>query len=1515
MYNNTAASSDPNGKPSQFGPSRRTIGRPGPMQASSSNKQRRLSNSYMGNPPFQPEEYATAQIRLESNEAWPYLPAPENSINNYPNYDPGQVSVCRTNNPVIAYQSSETPGSSQLIQSSLPYTQTFPCLAGTPDTVCVCQTCRINTSSQELLGPIGVGNQMAAVSSQQLGIGPGAGSTGLLFQGSIPSLETSRPSSFTTYNQTDSGISQYVPLSNSHLQIPYDNSSTTNFNSSLASLPNGYGFWGPSNIDQSFSSLLTDRGAYQPMSIMPQARDLIIPPEQQNTQQGFGFGSIVSQKAERPSCTDFLEAQRRLNAEFKNDLTATPKDEENFAASIGISAAQLQFCISARLQLLPRIEDMVVSSYKHGIPPEYTAEWYREVHSANQPSNRGVHDSAYQSRPSTSKNHFQSRKRQKRPIKNANREKPYQCTRIKSDGTYCLKENIHLADWKRHEETHWPQRRWECIINDSNGNVACHICGTHIDLAGQHSNSHNLCLGNVLRIGHDFHRKDKLIDHVRQAHGCNANVEAWYVDVNSDWKRQCGFCGETFINWDTRCAHVSRHFTAGMRMIQDWKDPWTKDHENQGQPPDEGNDDDDDDSGSDGNGNGPKHDLNSNNNNNMNNSRTGYNPRNGPGSGNGKRSTRSHESTSGHEKDTQNDGQEMHYSSDLADGVKSEEIESTEQSEDRNPCPATTKSLTDQKTTSGFEFVRRLGYGSFGTVDEVLHTSTKTYFARKSIRPSLNQSPAALFQAQREVVALCSLRHVHIIGVVAYYTFGDQFSIIMSPVAEGNLSEYMFNDCSAPLIKSSNLSKWIGCLISAVSYMHEKSWQHLDIKPSNVLVTGGHVMLSDFGGALPMEDPRSAIFAESRCAVTLMYCAPELAFKSRKPVRTGASDIYSLGCVFLEMATIIHRQSLKSFEQLRAFDTGNGSYHINPRKSWTWIHHLWDIDEDLGLNRQHGLHVISSMLSDDPRKRPTARYIEDSYHYYKFFTSQHEDKGVEEENYLIITTPESSRQGFDPMNIARRWLTNCSTNHKSCSRSSRDFFPSRILNVGTDSNFIHLQSSNDFPSPYVALSHCWGAGNILKTTSKTLRAMTQGIEISSLSNAFSDAVRITRALGLKYLWIDALCILQDRIDDWVSESSQMHMIYSHSSLTICLASDGNSGYGGKQPLAEKQKVDESSPMCLTCSKGYNEFEHLCEDTPTTMLLDSPWSKRAWTLQERILSPRVLYYSSTRMAWECGGNRTTLDIVSRMRENLKTLSVSTTVTTSRKRCWDTPLTKPSQEFNKLWRDIVKEYTNRQLTFPKDKLPALAGVAAEIASLSGQKYLAGLWSDDLIHSILWCRDFATTPLPPPSQYRAPSWSWAAIDSPVTWPKAMLEFPDDEEAKIISWKVIPQWARSPFGQVSSGGSLAIQGSMQKVLIERSQPQTILDLEARMPFAFAQWDCLEPQHYERSCQNRRKVLDELWCLRILSGAGLLLREMNKGEPDTFQRVGLYRIHDNLVKDASLGNIRHGIVRIALII
>jgi hypothetical protein len=158
--------------------------------------------------------------------------------------------------------------------------------------------------------------------------------------------------------------------------------------------------------------------------------------------------------------------------------------------------------------------------------------------------------------------------------------------------------------------------------------------------------------------------------------------------------------------------------------------------------------------------------------------------------------------------------------------------------------------------------------------------------------------------------------------------------------------------------------------------------------------------------------------------------------------------------------------------------------------------------------------VISSMLSIDVGKRLSARSLEQLY--LEEYECD-EERPNTEANYAV----RAAGKAFDLVAAASAWLKQCVGHHKHCSSPVMDFFPTRILNVGTEGEEIRLQSRlREFASPYVTVSHCWDRGNILRTISKTLEERCLGIKSSLLSDAFQQAVRLTQALGFKYLWID-----------------------------------------------------------------------------------------------------------------------------------------------------------------------------------------------------------------------------------------------------------------------------------------------------------------------------------------------------------------------------------------------------------
>lgn len=147
-------------------------------------------------------------------------------------------------------------------------------------------------------------------------------------------------------------------------------------------------------------------------------------------------------------------------------------------------------------------------------------------------------------------------------------------------------------------------------MQDSNGHVSCHICNGRIDMVGQHQSiSHTMCLQRDARPGHIFRRKDKLIQHVREVHECNPDIDSWFYGTPSNWNRQCGFCGSNISDWDARCRHVGMHFGGGESMKADWKDPWPAEDEPSPQPPGDNDDDDHDDGDDVGDGYGGANDY------------------------------------------------------------------------------------------------------------------------------------------------------------------------------------------------------------------------------------------------------------------------------------------------------------------------------------------------------------------------------------------------------------------------------------------------------------------------------------------------------------------------------------------------------------------------------------------------------------------------------------------------------------------------------------------------------------------------------------------------------------------------------------------------------------------------------------------------------------------------------------------------------------------------------------------
>lgn len=292
----------------------------------------------------------------------------------------------------------------------------------------------------------------------------------------------------------------------------------------------------------------------------------------------------------------------------------------------------------------------------------------------------------------------------------------------------------------------------------------------------------------------------------------------------------------------------------------------------------------------------------------------------------------------------------------------------------------------------------------------------------------------------------------------------------------------------------------------------------------------------------------------------------------------------------------------------------------------------------------------------------------------------------------------------------------------------------------------------------------------ITTTTSTIKTRLKGIPSEILPKMFQDAVHITQRLKIKYLWIDSLCIIQDSEEDWAREAAQMGDIYRYAFLTV-FALDSRDCHQGILVPRSAGILDGASSSHENCNLNgaFSRTEH--GPHKIDILKASPLCKRGWVLQQRLLSPRILYYSAEEMFWEC------LACTARESEmGIKAIQPATYVH-RRYECVDVKnrLILPSELNPSLplsppldWHIIAVEYTHCQLTKQTDKLPALSGLAFTFGANTGYSYLAGIWMEDFRDGLLWyaeasehCKGRQTE-----STYCGPSWSWISLDCPILY-----------------------------------------------------------------------------------------------------------------------------------------------------
>lgn len=519
----------------------------------------------------------------------------------------------------------------------------------------------------------------------------------------------------------------------------------------------------------------------------------------------------------------------------------------------------------------------------------------------------------------------------------------------------------------------------------------------------------------------------------------------------------------------------------------------------------------------------------------------------------------------------------------------------------------------------------------------------------------------------------------------------------------------------------------------------------------------------------------------------------------------------------------------------------------------------------------------------------------------------------------------------------------CQLNHTECRATVGDdgsedsinpaSVPSRLLRLyQNEDSTLHAQTVGrdmecQIPTSEVSrkgfaiLSYCWGEAQPIQLTRATL-ALGQNYPITILPKTLADAAWFTHQLGLEYLWVDALCIVQDDADDKGREIPRMRRYYGDATVAICAASAGtcSSGFLPTLPPTEDSTNYVFGPVALrvkTTTGEMGTIQALKEaDYFGSHREREPIVKRGWTLQESLLSRRMLIFSSHHLYFSCrvanascGGREPLLKsrVIGMYQSRVPGIHT----------IWGLQRLFPIVS---TWDKVVHEYTQRRLGFPEDKLLAISAMAASLVRVAKEeralefRYCAGMmfdlegkdwgWKGEL----LWTVTQPATPLGTGALTSPPSWSWASLQAPIhRWQARVDDFPEEDGIRLLDLNAPLADERNPFGAVNGGVIRLMARTRSLSTINRSESNMVVTMEttskkktyddSSRSALIIRPDTMEVDSMMMADGGERILLVELIATRSNNNlrpnypAGLLIthRGNNSEKEDRYQRVGIF--------------------------
>jgi hypothetical protein len=340
---------------------------------------------------------------------------------------------------------------------------------------------------------------------------------------------------------------------------------------------------------------------------------------------------------------------------------------------------------------------------------------------------------------------------------------------------------------------------------------------------------------------------------------------------------------------------------------------------------------------------------------------------------------------------------------------------------------------------------------------------------------------------------------------------------------------------------------------------------------------------------------------------------------------------------------------------------------------------------------------------------------------------------------------------------------------------------------------------------YTALSYCWGGERNFKTTRATVEAFHEDIPTSELPRTFKEAFEVTRQLGIKYIWIDALCIVQDDKLEWSKEVAHMHDVYASSFLTIQASEARAPSEGCFIPnRSDPVEIGGIKRKMFTTPEPSSELAaivHILPHVPRISALNT----RGWTLQESVLSHRIVQLTNCELHWRCRRSmlwETSIPYMNTERFNGNVPPLKET----RDRTW-----------HRLWSIWIENYSEREFSFPDDRLPGIIGLVEAYKRETSDEPCLGLWRGSLSEGLAWCRIGALSDgsVQRPMSQSLPSWSPFACRQAVEFNRWNRYGPERSAIQYTTEAIdcMIEWSGTPFLSDLLSSKLVVRGPVRMI------------------------------------------------------------------------------------------------------